>query len=234
MKPMDLRFAPHLLRTMAVCLGLLALWACQRKTADDAPEQPVPQQEQAAPTARIVMEVSKQSRLYTTEYQIHKLVTFADNPTLEGKVLGVPVKMKARWGDRKVAIPVDLTLKGYIDFSDFSTQNVLHEGDKLIVILPDPQVVATASKVDHQGTRQYIDPLRSRFTDAELAELTRQGADSILSHTGQLGIAEQARKSATALLVPMLCQLGYDERNIIVRFRKSFDETDIQPHLQKN
>ena len=32
----------------------------------------------------------------------------------------------------------------------------------------------------------------------------------------------------------MLCRLGYDERNIIVRFRKSFDETDIQPYLQKN
>ena len=208
---MYLRFASRLLHTVAVCLGLLTLWACQQKTADAAQGQPEQTDGQAAPTARIVMEVSRQSRLYTTECVIHKLVTFADNPTLEGKVLGVPVKMKARWGDRKVAIPVDLTLKGYIDFSTFGSQNVLREDGKLIVILPDPQVVATASKVDHQGTRQYIDPLRSRFTDAELA-----------------------RKSATALLVPMLCRMGYDEQDIIVRFRTGFDETDIQPHLQKN
>ena len=231
---MYLRFESRLLHTVAVCLGLLTLWACQQKTADAAQGQPEQTDGQAAPTAHIVMEVSRQSRLYTTECVIHTLVTFADNPTLEGKVLGVPVKMKARWGDRKVAIPVDLTLKGYMDFSTFGSQNVLREDGKLIVILPDPQVVATASKVDHQGTRQYIDPLRSRFTDAELAELTRQGADSILSHTAQFGIAELARKSATALLVPMLCRMGYDEQDIIVRFRTGFDETDIQPHLQKN
>ena len=60
--------------------------------------------------ARIVMEVSRQARLYTTEAVIHKLVTYSDAPSLEGKIMGIPVKVPTRVRDRKIAIPIDVTL----------------------------------------------------------------------------------------------------------------------------
>ena len=37
--------------------------------------------------------------------------------------------MKMPVGDRKIAIPMNVTLKGYIDFSDFSERNVRKEAE---------------------------------------------------------------------------------------------------------
>ena len=59
-------------------------------------------------------------------------------------------------GYRKVAIPIDVTLKGYIDFADFTVDNVSREGDLLVITLPDPKVMLTASKIDHKKARQYV------------------------------------------------------------------------------
>ena len=170
---------------------------------------------------RVVMEVARTSRLYTTEYQVHKIVTHSDDPTLEGQVLGVPFKMKTRWGDRKVAIPITVTLKAYVDFSQFSADQVKRTPDgHLEIILPDPKVVQTSSRVDHNGTRQYIDATRSRYTDAEISDFARQGADSIVSHSMQLDIVDQAERSAAQTLFPLLRRMGYKDGQVTISFRK--------------
>ena len=183
--------------------------------------------------ARIVMEVNKQARLYTTEAVIHKLVTYSDAPSLEGQIVGIPVKVPTRVGDRKIAIPIDVTLKAYIDFAQFDSRNVECRDGKIVITLPYPCLVATASKIDHQGTRQYIGPLRSRFSDAEKAALAKQGMDSILNHTAQYGLTEQARQDATTLLVPLLERMGFDKQHIVIRFRKDFSDKDLLPLIQK-
>lgn len=171
--------------------------------------------------AQLVMEVARTSRLYTTEYQVHKIVTHSDDPTLEGQVLGMPFKMKTRWGDRKVAIPITVTLKAYVDFSHFSADQVKRTPDgHLEIILPDPTVIQTASRVDHSGTRQYIDATRSRYTDAEISDFARQGADSILSHSMQLDIVDQAERSAAQTLFPMLRRMGYKDGQVTISFRR--------------
>lgn len=184
-------------------------------------------------TARIILEVSRCARLYTTEYQIHKIVTHSDNPTLEGNVLGMPVKMNTRIGDRKVAIPINVTLKAYIDFGEFGKNNVHRTDSTLVLTLPDPHIVATATRIDNKGTRQYIDLTRSRYTDAEITDFARQGTDSILSHTARLGIVEQAERSAVTNLMPILQRMGFKEKNITIRFRKDFTDSDLIPLIQK-
>lgn len=184
-------------------------------------------------TARIVLAVSECARLYTTEFKIHKIITYADAPSLEGHVLGVPVKMKTRLGDRKVAIPIDVTLKAYIDFGTFSAENVERTDSTIILTLPDPHIVATASKIDNQGTRRYVDLTRSDFTDAEITALAAQGADSILAHASQYGITEQAERSAAAQLTPLLRRMGYREEHITVRFRKRFADSELLRFIEK-
>lgn len=186
-------------------------------------------------TQRIVMETARTSRLYTSEYVIHKVVTHSDVPSIEGSVIGIPVKMRTRLGDRKVAIPISLTLKAYIDFSSFSEANVERTADGGIVLtLPDPQVVATASRVDHGATRQFIDLTRSRYTDAEIADFARQGADSIESHIGQLDIVEQAQRSAAQTLVPMLRRMGFKDDQITIRFRRDLTNVKILQTLHRS
>lgn len=173
------------------------------------------------------MEVHRHARLYTTEIQIHKIVTYADNPRMEGQVLGIPVRMKTRLGDRKVAIPIDVTLKAYIDLNKFGPEQVERTDSTITLTLPDPEITLTASKVDHKATRQFVDLTRSSFSDDELTELARQGRDTILSHTSQYGLIERAERDAAALLIPIVRRMGFKEEAVTVRFRKDFSDGEI-------
>lgn len=185
-----------------------------------------------APTAadsvrRLVMTVRSSARLYVTEMQVHKLVTNTDEPVLTGQVLGMPVNMPTRIGKRRVLIPLDVTIKAYIDLQHFDERNVERTDSTLIMTLPDPQVVITASKIDNKGIRQYVDMARSRYTDAEITALARQGEDSIARHMAHYGIEREAQRSAANQLLPLLQQMGYKEGQITVRFKKTFTDNDF-------
>lgn len=136
-------------------------------------------------------------------------------------------------GQRQVAIPVNATLKAYVDFSNFSEDNIRRSGDQIEIILPDPQIVLTSTKVDHKEVKQYVALLRSNFTDAELTRYQREGRDSIISDIPRLGIVEGARQSSARTIIPIIEQLGYKKENITVTFRKKFTLSDI-PKLIKD
>ena len=116
----------------------------------------------------LVMQIQKCSKLYTAEYNIHKIVTHDDVVRLQGKFLSKNFDIKMPVGDRKIAIPIDATLKAYVDFKDFSEQNIVRSGNKITVILPDPKVAMTSSKVDHNNIKEFVSLTRSDFTDEEL------------------------------------------------------------------
>ena len=176
---------------------------------------------------QLVMTVRGSARLYVTEMQIHKIVTHTDEPVLKGKVLGMPVNVPTRIGKRRVLIPIDVTLKAYINFEEFSEANVERTDSSLIITLPDPHVIVSASKVDNQGTRQFVDLARSRYTNAEIVDFAKQGEDSIVSHMSQFGIEEEAQRSAARQLLPILLRMGYKEQQVTVRFRKTFTDNDF-------
>ena len=134
---------------------------------------------------------------------------------------------RSRIGKRRVLIPLDVTIKAYIDLQHFDERNVERTDSTLIVTLPDPQVVITASKIDNKGIRQYVDMARSRYTDAEITALARQGEDSIARHMAHYGIEREAQRSAANQLLPLLQQMGYREGQITVRFKKTFTDNDF-------
>lgn len=74
---------------------------------------------------------------------------------------------------------------------------------------------------------------RSRFTDEELASLERQGRESILQSVTQMGILETARESAARTLAPLLAELGFQERDTKITFRKEFTQADLGTLLDK-
>ena len=171
-------------------------------------------------TLSLVMQVKECARLYTAEYEVHKLVLKDDPLRVKGNLFQRTFDVKVPIGERKVMIPLDVTLKAYIDFTGFGEKNVLRSGDRIVVTLPDPRVVVTSSRINHDEVKQFVSLTRSDYTSAELADFTRQGEDEILASVPQLGILEMARENAAHVLVPMLTRLGYDERNIVVSFRK--------------
>ena len=178
-------------------------------------------------TLSLVMQVKECARLYTAEYEVHKLVLKDDPLRVKGNLFQRAFDVKVPIGERKVMIPLDVTLKAYIDFTGFDEKNVLRSGDRIVVTLPDPRVVVTSSRINHDEVKQFVTLTRSDYTSAELADFTRQGEDEILASVPQLGILEMARENAAHVLVPMLTRLGYDERNIVISFRKDFTTADM-------
>ena len=171
----------------------------------------------------LVIQIQKCARLYTTEYHIHKIVTHNDILKLKGNILRKDIDIKLPLGERKIAFPMDATLKAYIDFSDFSESNIERNGDKITILLPDPKVVMTSSKINRDEVKEYVGLTRSYFTDKELSSYEQQGRQSILNSVSQLGIKQTAQENAARVLVPMLTEMGYKEGNITIAFRKSLD-----------
>lgn len=197
----------------------LLLMSCSRGGDTVQEEQPM-----ATDTIPLlVMQIQKCARLYTTEYHIHKIVTHDDILKLKGNLLSKNIDVALPLGERKIAIPMDATLKAYIDFSDFSERNIERHGDKITIVLPDPQVVLTSSKINQHEIREYVGLTRSHFSDKELSSYEQQGRQAILNSVPRLGIKQQAQANAARVLVPMLTEMGYREENVTIAFRRNLD-----------
>ena len=171
----------------------------------------------------LILQVQQCSKLYTAEYRVHKIITHDDALRFKGQLLSKSFNVKVPLADRKIAIPMDAKIKAFIDFSEFSEKNIERSGDKITIILPDPQVVMTSSKIDQNNVKQYVGLTRAHFSDEELARYQQQGREAILQSIPDMGIEETARANSAKVLVPMLTQLGYEEQNITIAFRKDLD-----------
>ena len=182
----------------------------------------------------LITQVRKCSRLYTTEYHIHKIVTHNDVLRLKGSLLQKDIDIALPLGERKIAIPMDATLKAFIDFGEFSEKNIEHDGDRITLLLPDPKVTITSSKINQKDIREYVGLTRSQFTDKELTIYEQQGRQAILASVPDLGIVDAAKENAARVLVPMLTQMGYKEENITIAFRKNLNIMQlINSNLEK-
>lgn len=175
----------------------------------------------------LITQVKKCSRLYTAEYKIHKIITHNDEVRAKGKILNHEYDVALPVGERKVAIPVDATIKAYIDFGDFSERNIKRNGRKMEILLPDPHVQLTASRINHGEIRKYVAMMRQNFSDAELANYEQQGRKAIINDIHRLDITDMAKESATKIIVPFFVGMGFNEEDITVTFRKDFTAKEI-------
>lgn len=172
----------------------------------------------------MVQQIKECSRLYTAEYKVHKIVTHSDTTKISGKILGKEMSLSMPGGRRKVAIPIDATLKAYIDFADFSEENVTRDGDMIRITLPNPHVVMTSSRIDHEGIKKYVSLIRRDFSDEELSHYEKQGRADIIVDIPKLGILGSARRSAATQLLPIISMLGIKQENIIISFVEPGEE----------
>ena len=205
------------IQVVGIVVAMLLCCSCTGK------ESPVEDSAVADSAPSLVMQVQKCSKLYTTEYHIHKIVTHHDVLRLKGNLLTKAIDIPLPLGERKIAIPMDATLKAYIDFSDFSEDNIEYNGERITILLPDPKVVMTSSKINQKEVREYVGLTRSHFTDQELTVYEQQGRQAILNSVPELGIVQMAQENAARVLVPMLTAMGYKEENVTIAFRKNLD-----------
>lgn len=201
---------------------ILVFSACSQK-------QPTEEKANVIDTIPVmVMQIQKCSRLYTAEAHVHKIITHDDQLNLKGSFMKKDFNIHIPGSNRKVAIPMDATIKAYVDFEGFSQKNVSRKGDKIEIILPDPKLVLTNSKIDHKAVKQYVSLTRSNFTDAELTKLEQQGRQSIIKDIPNIDLMEQAQFSAANTLIPMLIDMGFKEEDIKISFRKKFTLQDLK------
>ena len=96
------------------------------------------------------------------------------------------------------------------------------KGNKIEILLPYPQVVMTSSNIDHNSIRRDVRFSRRTFSDEELTQYANQGRQSLMKNMDNSAIIETAKKSAANIIIPLVIQMGYDERNITI----IFDESD--------
>lgn len=200
---------------------LLVICSCSRKET---------QKEEAPRTDTIPMlvnQIQKTSRLYTAECHLHKIITHDDVKAVDGSLFSKKYHFNVPFGSRKIAIPMDATVKAYVDMSKISEADVHRNGKKIEIVLPDPQLMLTSTKIDHKEVTKFVALLRSDYSDAEVSALEQQGRDALIADIPKLDIIEQSRESAARVIIPLIENLGYEEADITVSFRKdnySLDE----------
>ena len=202
---------------------VIMLMACGQKTESEKPSESVV----IDTIPQMVMQIQQCSRLYTTEVKVHKIVTHDDVVRLKGNLMSKQFNIPLPLGDRKIAIPMDATLKAYIDFSEFDERSIERDGDKITILLPDPQVVLTSSKINQKEVKEYVGLVRAHFSDSELCNYEQQGRQAIINSIPEMNIIETAQANAARVLVPMIVQMGYREENITIAFRKNLTISDI-------
>ena len=216
---------------IATVVGIVLLMCNSRQDHSEV-SQPISTMQGIDTVPLLITQVQKCAKLYTAEYRVHKIVTHDDVVRLKGTLLRRTFDVKMPIGDRKVAIPIDVKLKAYIDFSTFSEENIERQGKKITIILPDPQVTMTSSKIDQKNVKEYVSLTRAHFSDAELANYQKQGREAIIADINKMGIIETAQANAAKVLVPMLTELGYNEADITIAFRKQYEPNDIMKLLR--
>lgn len=205
-----------------IVFAALAVAGCSRK------QTPRQQPEYVDTIPILVMQVQKCLRLYTAEYKMHKIITHDDEIRMKGKFLNQDYNVALPMGSRKIAIPIDATVKAYIDLSSFSEKNVRRVGDKIDVTLPDPRIEMTSSRINHGEIRKYVALTRQNFSDKEMAGYEQQGRQAIINDIPQTGIMEMAKESAARVMVPFFVGMGFNEKDITISFRKDFSDNEIK------
>ena len=209
-----------------IIIGLLTLLttSCGRSDATEAEEVSA-----IDSIPLLVTQIQRCSRLYTTEYRIHKLVTCESNRQISG--FGISFGLNV-FGDRKIIIPIDATLKGYIDMSQIRAQHINRQGDRISITLPDPEVMMTSTRIDHENIKEFVTGFRDDFTDSEMSSFEKQGRKAIIAEIPELGVERTARANAVRILVPMIAQMGFSEQNIIINFRRDYTPHDLIRRLE--
>lgn len=215
-------------KTVYLLLFVVLLFACGRDTKNATSKQA-----EVDSIPMLVMQIQKCSRLYTSEYRLHKIVTYDDTMSVKGNLFHQPFKINLPLGKRRIAIPIKANVKAYVDFGNFSEKNVKKHGDKIEIILPDPEVVLTATQIDHEGVKQKVSFFRSDFSDEEVTRIQQQGREVIIKSIPNLGIIENARQNAANQLIPIIEQLGYQPELVTITFRKHFSISDIPSLVKK-
>jgi hypothetical protein len=162
-----------------------------------------------------VLAITEMGELATTEYNITKIVKANDNQTWY------------KVGDRKILISVEATIKAGIDLQSVRPQDVIIDGKKISLQLPEPRLISMTIPPDKiKVAYEEVGIFRMQFNNAERDALLAQGEKQITSAIPETGIYATTEKNVRQFLTTFLEKLGYDQITI------SFGKQPANPFKQ--
>ena len=177
--------------------------------------------------AVLATHISACSKLYTSQYDLRKIMVYTDTATINGNFLSQHIIVNVPFSDRRIAIPITATAKAYIDLGKLKKDDVVKRGDKIEIVLPDPEIVLTSTTIDHAGVKQKVGLLRHNFSDNEITKIQQTGRTELIKSLSQTNILEDAKANAARVIIPLAAQCGYKEENVTVTFRRNFGASDV-------
>ena len=158
-----------------------------------------------------VASLQELQELATVEYTITKVVKANDDKTWY------------KFGDRKILITSEATVKAGIDFSALAEKNITVNGKRISILLPAPKVLSVNLPPENiKVAFQDVSMFRSQFSSGERDGLLAQAEAQIRNSGNELGILEQAKTNTQLFLSNFLIQLGFEEVKL------SFDKPEVR------
>lgn len=178
----------------------------------------------------IVATIQHHSRLFTAETTSRKTITYTSENKLTISLLGKDRVMKIPFGKTTATIPVNVTYKAYIDLGKVTRDDIIiDEKNKMIhITLPDPVVVETAVRVDHDKEKMDKEWFGKKLTYEEYRKLVRDAKEQAweeLTEEEMRVITETAKVTAGEMVTPFLHSLGF--KNIMIEYRPTFTTKEI-------
>jgi len=162
--------------------------------------------------AATLVALQQMQDLATVEYTLTKVVKASDDATW------------FKWGDRKILITCEATVKAGINFNEIDPRYVQLEGKTILIQLPAAKILSVNMLPQNiRVAYQEIDFFRDHFTVAEQNNLMQQAERQIIAQSREMGILQEAEKNSKEWLTRYLQQLGY--KNIDIQFIKNFTST---------
>jgi CRISPR/Cas system-associated protein Csx1 len=154
-----------------------------------------------------VLAFKEMNELATVEYVVTKIVKAEDNQTWY------------KFGDRKILMSCEASIKAGIDFSNINEGDITIEGKSISLVLPKAHFISMNIKPEDVRV-EYVETglFRDDFTTSERDALLAQGEKQIRNSTEALGVIAAAEANASLFISNYLKMLGYNRINI--RFSK--------------
>jgi hypothetical protein len=150
-------------------------------------------------TAAILMTIQQNGTLVTTEYVINKIIKANDNQTWY------------KLGDRKILMSCEARIKAGVDLQTITAEDIVVDKKDIHLQLPPVQIFSLnippeSIKIHHLE----VGLLRDEFTSAEREKMLRQAETQIRNISDSLGILKTAQENASAFMMNLMKQSGYE------------------------
>ena len=146
--------------------------------------------------------------LAVVEYTITKVVKANDNQTWY------------KFGDRKLLITCQATVKAGIDLAGITNDDVIISGKRIRIQLPPAKIISVNLPPENiQVAYEDVSMFRQSFTSAERDGLMVQAEQQINAAAASMGILEQAKTNTQLFMSNFLMQLGFEQ--VELRYDKS-------------